>query len=167
MRRWMIALMLALGLTLPVAASQPASATYPTNTTPTLCHTFGHYSDVVCSYISWRKQDDGTGVVLLGLHVWISRGCGDLESPPMNPAEAAWYRLDNGNTDYSWSFGSEDCSWSKSFTNAGSDTGGMQFIWNAHMRIDLAYDREVWQGWDIYPNGDSVVTINTDTACPC
>jgi hypothetical protein len=71
------ALILAL-LMVPGAASA--------NTSPTTCHSKSGigYDIKVCSNFDWRLQNDGSGVYLEGLNVWVAKGCGDLEATKLS-----------------------------------------------------------------------------------
>lgn len=108
-----------------------------------------------CVSPAWARQADGTGVRLEGFHVNTPDGCLALEDSGgrYNPVRPLWVDPSNERIDYSYNFGAEDCNFSKNLSNAGSDTGPMDFRFIAKARVDLGEDHNVYMGWTLWPDG--------------
>lgn len=131
-----------------------ASAT----TTPTTCHTksgieFGEdpeYRVKFCTTFQWRLQNDGTGVFLEGMNIWVEYGCNELES---HPTDEIYVNIENGATSNGQTVGQmNDCTAYRDLELRGNDNGGSLAYAAFGVNVDTASDYQATHYCDIHPN---------------
>lgn len=140
-----------MGSALSVAAAAPASAG-ERYTTPDYCITYTYRDVTTCIRLNWERQADGTGVRLEGLRGYTT-DCGKLKDGGEAYRQVTPKFMRGDRTDYAYDFGNEPCSFYKDLSNAGFDSGSMDFFYNATSVVKFANDKRLNIGIRLWPDG--------------
>lgn len=148
----------ALLLFLPAAHAVPP----PDNIgTPINCHEKagieagdnGEYRLKICSTFHWRPQNDGSGVFLEAVNIWVADGCSDLESG--TPIGGLFVSIgeSDGTSQESTSVSSmNDCSAYRDLELRGQDVGESRAYISMDVNVDQASDHAATHFCKIRPS---------------
>lgn len=115
---------------------------------------------------NWSRQGDGTGVVIERFKAQTPRGCADLEDGDGGTKRyqdvQVFSVVRNENIKNKASANYTGCTIYKDVRWRGRDRGGIDLRFTAQARIDNGYDRVVFIGLSLRPNGTSTVDYAFD-----